>query len=140
MVVHHRAVEQLLLGTRLGHRLGLGADPVDEDRGGDVDGAVGAAQEADDQGEGEAVQALAAEDVEDDDDQPGGERRQDRPAQGLVDGVVDHLGGQVRRLALDLADPVEDDDRVVDREPDQGQERRDDRQVDLELVDHEQAG
>ena len=51
--------------------------------------------------------------------------------------VVDHLIGQMRRLPLDLADPVEDDDRVVDREADQGQECRDDRQVDLELVDLE---
>ena len=40
-------------------------------------------------------------------------------------------GVSIGRLALDLADAVEDDDRVVDREADEGQERGDHRQVDL---------
>src|SRR5271157_1860195 len=135
---HHSLCRGQLLLAGLG-RFALGAHPVDEDRDGDIDGAVSTAQEAYDEGAGKAMQTLAAQDVKDDHDEPGRQRRQDRPAQGLVDGVVDQLIGQVWRLSLDLADPVEDHDRVVDREADQGQERRHYRQVDFELIDHQQA-
>ena len=45
--------------------------------------------------------------------------------------VHDLLERQLPEGLLVLADPVEDDDRVVDRESDDGQERGDDRQVDL---------
>src|SRR5688500_19292531 len=43
-----------------------------------------------------------------------GQRGQHGAAQGLVDRVVDHLRGQLRVLAADLADAVEDDDGVVE--------------------------
>src|SRR4051812_20414396 len=51
------------------------AGPLDQDGAGDVDGAVGAAQEADDQAEREPGQPLAAEEEEDDHHQPGRQRR-----------------------------------------------------------------
>jgi hypothetical protein len=95
--------------------------------GGDIHSAVGAAQEADDQGEGKPVQPFAAEEEEDDDDEPRCERGKDGSAQGLVDRVVNHLVGELRRLPFDLANPVEDDNGVIDREADQGEERGDDR-------------
>src|SRR5207245_2847856 len=84
--------------------------------------------------------AFANEDVEHNHHQPGDERGQKRAAQRLVDAVVDHLRRQVRVLAADFADAVEDNDGVVDRVADQGEQRGHRRQVDLEVLQQQEAG
>src|SRR5208337_4187208 len=61
---HHSLCRGQLLLAGLG-RFALGAHPVDEDRDGDIDGAVSTAQEAYDEGAGKAMQTLAAQDVKD---------------------------------------------------------------------------
>ena len=53
----------------------------------------------------------------------------------LIDAGVDHVGRELRALALDLAKPVEGDDRVVERVADDREQRGDDRQIDLERID-----
>ena len=55
----------------------------------------------------------------------------------LIDAQVDHVGRQVGALAADLANAVEDHDRVVDRKTDDRQQRGHDRQADLERIDQQ---
>ena len=87
--------------------------------------------------EREQVHPLAAEGVEHDRHEEHRHRRQHRPAQGLVDAVVDHLRRQQRVLAADLADAGEVHDDLVHRVADQRQERRHRGQVDLEVLNAE---
>ena len=54
-----------------------------------------------------------------------------RPSIWLRDTFMIVFEGHLAHDLLVLPDPVEDDDRVVDREADDGQERGDDRQVDF---------
>ena len=58
----------------------------------------------------------------------------DRPGERLQDRVVDDLGERLAGVAgTVLADPVEDDDRVVDAEADDGQHRGHEQGVDLDV-------
>src|SRR6516164_5012545 len=83
---------------------------------------------------------FAAPNVEHDHNQPSCKRCEERSAQGLVDAVIDHLSSQQRVLAADFANAVEDNDGVVDRVTDQGQEGCHGGQVDLEVLNEEGAG
>ena len=106
--------------------------PEEDDRAGQVDRRVDAFDRPDEHDEGEVVDDLAAEEKEGQEGQEDRARGDDRPAQRLVEAEVHDLFE--RFLAVDLgvlADPVEDDDRVVDREADDGQDAGDDGQVDL---------
>ena len=58
----------------------------------------------------------------------------------LIHRVVDHLRGDIRRLAFDFAQAVERYDRVVHRKTNDRQQRGDDRQIDLEGVDPQRRG
>ena len=65
--------------------------------------------------------------------QDDGEAGVDRAAERLQDRVVDDRGERLAGVAgLVLADPVEDDDRVVDGEADDGQHRGHEQGVDLD--------
>src|SRR5689334_15197330 len=66
-------------------------------------------------------------------------RGHDRPAQRLVDASIDQRLQRLpaRQLQV-LPDPVEDNDSIIHRVPDQSQERRDHREVDFLLEQREQ--
>ena len=69
------------------------------------------------------------------------EARVDRPAERLQDRVVDDRGERLAGMAgAVLADPVVDDDRVVDREADDRQHRGDEEAVDLEPEERAEDG
>src|SRR5438874_4045294 len=93
------------------------AAPEADDRRRDEDARVGAGDDADHHREREAVQDLAAEEEQRERRQQRRARRDHRPAERLVHRDVDDV---VHRVAAHdpqvLADPVEDDDRVVGRE------------------------
>ena len=95
----------------------------DGDRGGDEDRRVGAADDADEHREGEALEHFAAEQVQREHGEERGAGGDDGAAQRLVDAVVDHL---LERFAaqqvLVLAHAVEDDDGVVHRVAGDGQD------------------
>ena len=77
----------------------LGSLPEDEEqRAGNVDGAVCADDHADDHYEGEQMHPFAAEDVQHHHHQEYREGCQQRPAQGLIDAIVDRLRRQLRIL------------------------------------------
>ena len=109
-----------------------GPGEPDQNGAGDIDRTIGAHDDARYQAEGHAVDGGAAHHVQDHRHEPGRETGQDRARQGLIHGVVDEVPGDSPGAALDFADAIEDHNRVVDRVADQGQEGRDDRQVDLE--------
>ena len=79
-------------------------------------------------------------DEQDGADEEDRERRQDRPGQGLVDGVVDDIRQALalpETSAAGLADAVEDHDRVVDGVPDDREERGQDGQRHLAVGDRQ---
>ena len=82
---------------------------------------------------------VAATEVENHDHDQRGHRGQQGAGQRLVQALVDHPGGQRRVLAPHLADPIEDDNGVIERIADDGQEGGDHRQVDLEVLQHQHA-
>ena len=85
------------------------------------------------------MDALATEQIQ---DQRGKKRRaggEDRAAQGLVDRLVDHLRRDVRTLATQFTESVEDHDRVVDRKADNRQERGHHVEADLEVINQRPA-
>src|SRR5260370_42165611 len=93
----------------------LESPPDDEKWGRVEDRAVRAGHDADQQGEGEALQAVAACDQDRDQDEDDGEAGDDRPDRRLHDAEVhDLLEREPLADAKVLADSVEDDDRVVD--------------------------
>ena len=74
------------------HHRALALVPPQHQRAGDVDAGVGAGEDADEEGEREVMDDAAAEQVE----RGGGEEHRaggdDRPAQGLIERVVDEFG------------------------------------------------
>ena len=57
---------------------------------------------------------LAAKQIEDEGCQKCRARGEDRSAEGLVDGPIDHLGRHIRTLAPQFSQPIEDHNRVID--------------------------
>ena len=113
---------------------------VDEDRAADEDRRRGGDEDAPDHGGGERAHHRPAEEVEREQRQLQRQRRHDRARQRLVGGEVDDLADRhLLVFAQDLADAVEDDDRVVQRIADDGQDRRDARQVEVDLGHREEA-
>src|ERR671910_672513 len=94
-----------------------------EERGGDEDRGEGAYPDADQDREREVLEHLAAEEIQRADREQGDDRRRQRPTDGLpergVDNRLDRGSPHDRQV---LAHAVEDDDRVVDRVADDGQE------------------
>ena len=85
------------------------------------------------------MDALATEQIQ---DQRGKKRRaggEDRAAQCLIDRLVDHLRRDVRTLATQFTESVEDHDRVVDRKADNRQERGHHVETDLEVINQRPA-
>src|SRR5438045_4122872 len=110
----------------------LKPSPDDQERSGVEDRAVGARDDADEQGQGEALEARAAGDEDGGQDQDDGEARDDRPRGGLHDAEVDDLlEGKALAHAQVLANPVEDHDGVVHREAHDGEHGGDEEAVDL---------
>ena len=104
---------------------GLGAlalVPPQHQRAGDVDGRIGAGDDADEEGEGEVVDHAAAEKVErhrGEEHRAGGD---DGAAQGLVERLIDDIAEAAANAELQVfPDTVEDDDGVVDGKADDGQ-------------------
>src|SRR2546430_7340347 len=106
--------------------------PYDQKRSGVEDRAVGAGDDADGEGEGESLERRTTREEDRGEDQDDGEARDDRPRRGLHDAQVHDL---VEREPLAhpqvLADPVEDDDGVVDRKADNRQHGGDEEGIDL---------
>ena len=69
-------------------------------RRGDVDRAISSDDDTDQEGEREAMQALATLEVENHDDDEHGEHGQNRSAERLIDAVVDHFGGELAAFCL----------------------------------------
>src|SRR5882757_2963515 len=89
-------------------------------------------ENSDDERKGEGVEYLSAKDPKRERGEEGKARGEDRSAQGLVDGLVDHL--RERRASHErkvLADTIEDDDGVVHGVTGEGQDGRDDGERDL---------
>ena len=110
------------------------------ERARDEDRRVAADGEADEQGEREVFRRVAAEEVEGGRREEDGEDRVERARQRLIDTAVDELVDVAAAAEVQfevLADAVEDDDRIVDRVTDDGQQSRDERGVDLALRQRE---
>src|SRR5690606_18246632 len=104
------------------------------DRAGHEDRAVGANHNADGQRQREAEEDLAAEEQQRHDDEKYRHRRDNRPRQHFVDADVEG-GDEVTLLAEQFqvfADPVEDDDRVGERIPGQGEQGGNHQEVDFD--------
>ncbi len=82
-----------------------------QQRGTDANRAVRSESDADRHGKGEGMNALAAEEIQDDGHEQRGQRGQNRSGQRLVDRIVNHRVGQNRTFAFILTDAVEQDDR-----------------------------
>lgn len=113
--------------------------PVAEDnpeRAGDEDGRIAATTEADEQGEGEVLRRVAAEEVERKGREHDREDRVQRARQRLenrrVDERIDVAATTEVQLEV-LTDAVKDDDGIVDRVTDDRQERCDEGRIDLAL-------
>src|SRR5262249_17257010 len=115
-----------LLGEVLPPRvLGLAFLPDSEQRRRDEDRGVGTRDDADDQREGEVLERRAAEDVEADDRQQRDERRGQRAPDRLPQrDVGDRRERRAPHQRDVLAYAVEDDDRVVDRVAEHGEDGR----------------
>ena len=111
---------------------GLALLPQRQHRTGDEDRRVRARDRADEQRERERLQRLAAEQQQREHRQAGAEARRQGAHDDLGHGAVDDLREGRPRHARDvLADSVEHDDRVVQREPKDGEQRRDRRRCHL---------
>src|SRR5579871_5729220 len=122
------------------HEVAVRRVEVERDAARDVHRGVGDREDADDQRRAEAAQRLAAEQVQRDDHDQRRELRDHRPRQRLVDRAVEDL----ERLCLahdreQLADAVEDDDRLVDRVAEHRQHRGQHRQIEGHAGDREHA-
>src|SRR5437773_12493373 len=111
---------------------GLESPPDDQQRGRIEDGAVGAGDDSDQERQREALDRLATRDEDRRQDEHHGEAGDDRPRRGLHDAQVhDLLEGEALADTQVFADPVEDHDRVVDREADDGQDGGHEERIDL---------
>src|SRR5659263_385444 len=118
-----------------GHLL---AAPEGDDRAGHEDRGVGPDHDPHREGQREVVQDDPAEDQQRNDGDEDGHRGDDGPAEDLVDAQVDRRGeGSLLPEPDVLPDPVEDDDRVGQRVPADGEQRRDEEQVHLDPEDPE---
>src|SRR3990172_3438063 len=118
-----------------GHLL---AAPEGDDRAGHEDRGVGSDHDPDREGQGEVVQDDPAEDQQRYGGDEDRQRGDDGPAEDLVDAQVDRLGEGPPLPETDvLPDPVEDDDRVRERVPPDGKQRRDEEEVLLDSEDPE---
>lgn len=113
--------------------------PVAEDnpqRAGNEDGRIAAAAKADEQGKGEVLRRVAAEEVECKRREHDREDRVQRTRQRLenrrVDKRIDVAATAEVQLEI-FTDAVEDDDGIVDRVTDDRQERCDKGRIDLTL-------
>lgn len=117
--------------------------PVSEDnpeRARDENRRVAADGEADEQGKREVFRRVAAEEVEGGRREEDGEDRVERTRQRLIDTAVDELVDVAAAAEVQLevlADAVEDDDRIVDRVTDDGQQCCDERGINLALRQRE---
>ena len=111
----------------------------DRERRGDEPAGVGRRERADQHREREALEHLAAEQVQREHRQEDGAGRDDGPRERLVEARVDH---RVERIAaagaLVLPDAIEDDDHVVHRVADHRQHRGDDVQRHLVAEEHQE--
>ena len=115
--------------------------PDDEERARVEDRRVGPRDDPDEEREDELLGRGAAEEEQRGQRQDDGEARRDRPAERLQERVVDDLGERLAGVAgAVLADPVEDDDRVVDAEADDREHRRHEQAVDLDVEERAQDG
>ena len=115
---------------------------VEHDGAGNEDGRVGADHDADAQGQREIVDRIAAEDEQHHRHKERCQRRQQGAAQRLIDTGVQQLGKRHAAAAIQFqvfADTVEHHDRVVQRIADDGQDGRNDGQVDLTAQEREHA-
>ena len=120
-------------GVRRPCRAVLPELPVDQQRRGDEDRRVRPRDDADEQGQDEVLDRRATEQQQREQRQHDGQAGHDRAPERLQDRVVHDLGERLAGVAgLVLADPVEDDDRVVDAEADDGQHRGHEQAVDLD--------
>ena len=111
--------------------------PPDHQRAGDVDGGIGAGDDAYQEGEGEVVDGAATEDVQGDRRQEHRSRGDDRTAEGLVQCPIDDLVKGTRGSHLQIfANTIKDHDGVVDRETDDGQECRYEGGIELTSLAH----
>src|SRR3954447_10142633 len=110
--------------------------PHHEQRARVEDRRVGAGDDAQQQGEDEHPDRLAREQQQREQRDHDREAGRDRPAEGLEDRVIDDGAERLAGVpAAVLAHPVEHDDRVVDREADDRQDRGHEQAVDLDRAE-----
>src|SRR5512140_1423732 len=113
-----------------GHLL---AAPDGDERAGHEDRGVRPDHDPHRESQREVVQDDPAEDQQRNDGDEDGQRRDDVPAEDLVDAQVDRLGERLQLPeAYILPDPVEDDDRVGQRVPADREQRGDEEEVHLD--------
>ena len=105
-----------------------------QDGAGHENGRVRTDADTDEQSKGEVMDDAASEEEQTQDDQQCGQRGHDCSAQSLVDAGVDNISEA--QFLVDLGaevftNPVEDDDGVVERVTDNGQQRRNDGQIEF---------
>ena len=81
------------------------------------------------------MDSLPAKQIQNQRGEKGGARREDRAAERLIDGLVDHRPCYELALAAEFPQAIEDHDRVVDRETDDRQQCRHHVEADLEIID-----
>ena len=94
------------------------------------DGRVAAARKADEKRERKVLRRLSAEPIERECREQNREHRIERACQRLIDGGVDklvHIPAAAEMQFQILTDAVKDDDGIVDRIPDNREQRRDKR-------------
>src|SRR3989338_12130 len=104
------------------------------------EGGVGAGDHSDHDREGEILEGRASQQIKYKDDQKDGERGDDCSRQGFVDSLIDHFfnGFRCDHPGM-LADSVKNNNGVVDRITDNGQYRRQNRQVEFFVKDGKEA-
>src|SRR5216684_5677688 len=90
------------------------------------------------QGKGESTKHLAAHQEQDEHGKESQSSGQDRSRKSLIDGLVDHVSkGVLAQQTIVLSNAIEDDDGVVHGITDQSEQRRDDREGNLEFQQRE---
>ena len=113
---------------------------MEDHRRGDVNGGIDADHDPPEHGEGEVANHRATKRDQRDQSQERRDRGHDGARKRLVERAIDQLGQRHGLVAAQvLADPIIDDDRIVDRVADDREHRRDRGEIELEPEQREQA-
>src|SRR5260370_21450068 len=113
--------------------------PGDDERSSDTKTGVRSYHNPYHQGKGESTKHLAAHQEQDEHGKECQTAGQDRSRKSLIDGLVDHVSERfLAQQTIVLTDAIEDDNRVVHGITDQSQQRRNNRERNLEMQQREE--